>query len=318
MPELLPLLTRTHSDWDNFQLPIASCYIYARSSEERSEHPGLWKQRHEGCRFVEIVKQEHFGFSARIDGLTQDIRIRSRTDLSRFISTFDSARVYINITGLEHHVWASLIRILIWNSRPVSAVYVEPERYRYSSNPTEGRLFDLTAKFTEISSFPGFARLESVDDESKTCFVPLLGFEGNRLAHAIEKIDPPIENIFPIVGIPGFRADFPFNTYLGNRGSLSRDGLWKRVRFAIANSPTSALESLRAIEQEYPDHLLKIAPLGTRPHALGAVLFALTSGAQVELVYDNPTPAPQRSDGTGNILVYDVTSMVSERCGNRR
>ena len=71
------------------------------------------------------------------------------------------------------------------------------------------------------------------------------------------------------------------------------------------------MERLRAIEHEYPDHLLKIAPLGTRPHALGAVLFALTGGPKVELVYDNPTPATQRSDGTGNILVYDVTSMVS-------
>ena len=168
-----------------------------------------------------------------------------------------------------------------------------------------------TDKFTEISSFPGFTRLESTDDESKTCFVPLLGFEGNRLAHAIEKIDPPVEKIFPVVGAPGFRADFPFNTYIGNRGSLSRDGLWKRVRFAIANSPTSAMERLRAIEHEYPDHLLKIAPLGTRPHALGAVLFALNGGPKVELVYDNPTPATQRSDGTGDILVYDVTSMVS-------
>ena len=178
-------------------------------------------------------------------------------------------------------------------------------------------MFDLTDEFTEISSFPGFTRLESTDDESKTCFVPLLGFEGNRLAHAIEKIDPPVEKIFPVVGAPGFRADFPFSTYIGNRGSLSKDGLWKRVHFAIASSPTSAMERLRAIEHEYPDHLLKIAPLGTRPHALGAVLFALNGDPKVELVYDNPTPATQRSDGTGNILVYDVTSMVSS-LGRRR
>ena len=310
MPEL-PLLTRTHTDWSDFQLPVDSCYIYARSSEERSEHPSLWEQKHDGCRFVEILEQQPFRFSVTIDGSTQDILIRSNAALSHLISQIDSTRLFVDITGLGHHVWASLLRAIVRDARPVSAVYVEPERYRYSSNPTEGRLFDLTDKFTEISSFPGFTRLESTDDESKTCFVPLLGFEGNRLAHAIEKIDPPVEKIFPVVGAPGFRADFPFNTYIGNRGSLSRNGLWKRVRFAIANSPTSAMERLRAIEREYPDHLLKIAPLGTRPHALGAVLFALNGGPKVELVYDNPTPATQRSDGTGNILVYDVTSMVS-------
>ena len=268
MPEL-PLLTRTHTEWSDFQLPIDSCYIYARSNEKRSEHPSLWEQKHDGCRFVEIVDQQPFNFSVTIDGSTQDIPIRSNARLSQFISQIDFTRLFVDITGLEHHVWASLLRAIISDTRPVSAVYVEPERYRYSSNPTEGRLFDLTDKFTEISSFPGFTRLESTDDESKTCFVPLLGFEGNRLAHAIEKIDPPFEKIIPVVGTPGFRADFPFNTYIGNRGSLSKDGLWKRVRFAIANSPTSVMERLRAIEREYPDHLLKIAPLGTRPHALG-------------------------------------------------
>ena len=217
MPEL-PLLTRTHTNWSDFQLPIDSCYIYARSNEKRSEHPSLWEQKHDGCRFVEIVDQQPFNFSVTIDGSTQDILIRSNAALSRLISQIDSTRLFVDITGLEHHVWASLLRAIISDARPVSAVYVEPERYRYSSNPTEGRLFDLTDKFTEISSFPGFSRLESTDDESKTCFVPFLGFEGNRLAHAIEKIDPPFEKIIPVVGTPGFRADFPFNTYIGNRG----------------------------------------------------------------------------------------------------
>lgn len=311
MPER-PLLTRTFIDWSDLELPSTSCYIYARSSEERSRHPGLWEQRNDDCRFVEIVHQERFSFSARIDGSTQDIGIRSRAALSSFMSQLHAAgRLYVNITGLEHHVWAPIVRESLSGPLPVSAVYVEPEQYRYSLNPTEGRLFDLTARFTEIGSLPGFARLGSIDDEAKTCFVPLLGFEGNRLAHAIEKIDPPVENIFPVIGIPGFRSEFPFNTYLGNRGTLEKDGIWKQVRFAIANSPTSAIESLRAIAGDYPGHLIKIAPLGTRPHALGSVIFALTSNAQVELVYDNPTPAPQRSDGAGNILVYDVTAMAS-------
>ena len=307
----LPLLTRTHCNWSALELPVESCYIYARSSEARSVHPSLWEQKHNRCRFIEIVEQQPFRFSVAIDGSKQDILIRSNASLSDLLSKLGSARLFVNITGLEHHIWASLLRVIIDEARPVSAIYVEPEQYKYSSNPTEGRLFDLTDKFTEISSFPGFTRLQGNNDESKTCFVPLLGFEGNRLAHAIEKIDPPVEKIFPVVGAPGFRADFPFYTYIGNRPSLSKDGLWKNVRFAIANSPISAMERLRAIEQEYPDHLLKVAPLGTRPHALGAVLFALNRGPGVELVYDNPTPATQRSDGAGNILVYDVTSMLS-------
>ena len=176
--------------------------------------------------------------------------------------TFVQVCSSVDITGLEHQIWASLLRIIVDDGHPVGAVYVEPERYRISANPTEGRLFDLTAKFTEISAFPGFTRLRSMEDESKTCFVPLLGFEGNRLAHAIERIDPPVDKVLPVVGVPGFRADFPFYSYIGNRSSLSKDGLWKRVRFAIANSPISVMNRLGIIGKEYPDHLLKIAPLG--------------------------------------------------------
>ena len=139
MPDL-PLLTRTHADWSAFQLPVDSCYIYAHSSEERSEHPSLWEQSHVACRFVEIVEQHPFHFSVAVDGSTQDILIRSKTALSRFISQIDSTRLFVDITGLEHHVWASLLRAMLCDVRPISAVYVEPERYRYSLNPTEGRL----------------------------------------------------------------------------------------------------------------------------------------------------------------------------------
>ena len=187
MPEL-PLLTRTHSDWNALELPPSSCYIYARSNEERSRHPSPWEQRGDDCLFVEIVQQERFSFSVQFDGSTRNILIRSQAALSSFVSELHSSvRLYVNITGLEHHVWAPIVREGLGGTRPVSAVYVEPEQYRYSSDPTGGRLFDLTARLTEISSLPGFARLGSIDNEAKTCFVPLLGFEGNRLAYAIEK-----------------------------------------------------------------------------------------------------------------------------------
>lgn len=290
-------------------------YIYARSNEERSIHPYSWENGHSRCRFVEVKDQDRFQFAVEKEGRREEIRVRSQSELAYLIESLPDKVVYIDITGIESHIWAPLIRTAIGGDRSVMAVYVEPKDYRHSLNPTEGRLFDITDKFTEISSFPGFAKLGSVEDESKICFVPLLGFEGNRLANAIEKIDPPAGKIFPVIGVPGFRADFPFNTYIGNRVSLAKDGLWKDVRFAIANSPISAWDCLRTIAGEYPDHLIKVAPLGTRPHALGAVLFALTDGGQVELVYDNPTPARQRSAGTGNILIYDVTSMVAMPSG---
>ena len=37
-----------------------------------------------------------------------------------------------------------------------------------------------------------------------------------------------------------------------------------------------------------PDKLIKIAPIGTKPHCIAAILFAIKYYKNVEVVYDNP------------------------------
>jgi hypothetical protein len=54
---------------------------------------------------------------------------------------------------------------------------------------------------------------------------------------------------------------------------------------------------------------LQIAPIGTKPHALGAVLFCLSRPRSVELVYDHPIRKLGRTTGASRLLVYDVSSL---------
>jgi hypothetical protein len=129
------------------------------------------------------------------------------------------------------------------------------------------------------------------------------------VAFAIEGVQPPLSKIVPIIGVPGFRPEYPFHTYLGNRTILSKGGVWKRARYATANCPFSAFYKLEEIAADYPGHLMKVAPIGTRPHALGAVLFALSRDRDVELVYDYPIPNPNRTAGVGTILVYEISAL---------
>ncbi len=61
----------------------------------------------------------------------------------------------------------------------------------------------------------------------------------------------------------------------------------------------------------HPMALLKVAMIGTKPHALGAVMFALTSSDRIELIYDNPIRKDGRTDGSDRLLVYHVGAITS-------
>ena len=47
--------------------------------------------------------------------------------------------------------------------------------------------------------------------------------------------------------------------------------------------------------------------IGTKPHAVGAVLFYLDSPSDVELVYDHPVRKADRTMGTSRVCVYNIS-----------
>ena len=104
-------------------------------------------------------------------------------------------------------------------------------------------------------------------------FVPLLGFEGTRFMHMLEDVQPQREDICPIVGVPGFRPEYPFYSYHGNREPLEQTKAWKNVRFAAVNCPFSVYHVIGAIAEDGRGRRLKIGLIGTKPHALGGILY---------------------------------------------
>ena len=201
-----------------------------------------------------------------------------------------------------------MLKSALSTGREVRVVYTEPFEYAFSKAPTEGEIFDLSERITGVAPIPGFTSLAE-DAEDEICFVPLIGFEGTRFAYLLEQVQPPGRKIIPVVGVPGFRPEYPFHTYQGNTLPLRQTMAWKNVRYAIANCPFSALYALEDIASEHPLDVLKIAPIGTKPHALGAVLFVLTTRRRVELVYDHPIRKATRTHGKNRALVYHVSSL---------
>lgn len=191
------------------------------------------------------------------------------------------------------------------------AVYVEPANYRFNIAPKEGEIFDLSERINGISPLPGFVSLREPSDETSVCFVPLLGFEGTRFAYLIEQVQPPGDRIMPVVGVPGFLPEYPFFTYQGNQLPLMRTHAWRNIRFAIANCPFSLYYTLNDIMSEYPNNFLKVAPIGTKPHALGAVLFGIANQPLVELVYDHPIRKAKRTEGSLRLFVYHISAFIN-------
>ena len=319
MPSLIekPLLTRLYEGWDSFALEPGSTYIHGTSVEERSIHPAAWEHAAKEVNFVRFSSFENppdRDFSrctAEMDRVASTLQLRGGDQLRAFFLKIKSKIVYLDITGLSHHVWAPLLRAAIASRKQVAVVYVEPRSYTFSPTPTEAEIFDLSEAIHGLLPLPGFGVLSEPEDEELVLFVPFLGFEGHRLAYVLEQVQPPGRNIFPIVGVPGFMPEFPFHTYLGNKNILAHGTLHTQIRHIMANSAFDAFYLLQEIAMDYPRHLLKIAPIGTKPHALGAILFTLSTDRPVEIVYDHPIRKPNRTSGSAKILVYEIDQLLS-------
>jgi hypothetical protein len=301
-----PILTKTYSSIYQFRPEPGSVYVFGSSGEDRSAHSKEWSAKATGVEFVIITGQESSAFTIETKDGPVRYALRSTEQLKSFVESFQKRHIYLDITGLGHHIWAPIIRTCLTRGESLSAIYVEPDDYRFSATPTEGEIFDLSERINGISPIPGFVTL-SDRENNRVCFIPLLGFEGTRLAYLIEQVQPPGGKIFPIIGVPGFRPQYPFFTYHGNKSALIQHQAWKSVRFASANCPFSLFYALEDIAKDYPQDMLKIAPIGTKPHALGAILYALARPQNVEIVYDHPIRKPTRTEGTFRLMVYRIS-----------
>lgn len=302
-----PILTETFESAQLFQPPPGSTYVYGINHEDRSGHVSAWRNSAVDVRLIEISQESQATFKASHS--ESEFFLRSTLSLARlFDGGATNGRVYVDLTGLSHPVWAAILRAALSMRLDVLAVYVEPNRYARSSAPVEGQIYDLSKRITGIAPMPGFAWISTT--VSDFLFVPLLGFEGTRLRHVIEQVQPGAGRIMPVIGAPGFKPWYVFETYAGNRAALEEEDAWEAVQYAPANCPFSCYYLLQDIARRNPLLPLKVAMIGTKPHALGAVLFAITNPERIELVYDHPIRKEGRTTGADRLFVYHVSAIA--------
>lgn len=291
--------------------PDECVFVSSTTSEPRSQHVVDLKTRSVGVTFVEVTAQDQFSFEIGSGGTKEKILLADRDRLDALWANWvdSDAPIVVDITGLEHQVWAAVLVSALATWSQVRVVYVEPKKYRRTEMPGSGSdLFDLTSRFAGLAPLAGFSRL-SEPDEADFLFVPLLGFEGRRLSLMLDGVAPENENVFPVIGVPGFQPEFVYFAYEGNRDALLEGDSYLRTRFATANCPFSLYERLESLSNARPDQYMKVAPIGTKPHSLGALLYACRPDREVELVYDFPIRKDKRTDGSARLLDYDVSEL---------
>lgn len=284
--------------------------IYERNSVEARGQLPLWDELERSCpeKLVAITVQDtnsSFSDCIRVEQFEyepQDLSLRDESDLSILV---DCEALLIDITSLPHNIWAPLLKAYHSLGKAPKVLYVEPDEYKPHPTPATAHSFDLTESYRGMSPLPGFAQLSGPEDESKCIFIGLLGFEGNRPQHLFNNIEPS-PRVIPIVGVPGFKIEMPQVTIACNSRLLSDNGAHSDIRYVRASCPFELYQTLVEVSKVYKDHYFYIAPVGTKPHALGAIWYAIKNAKETELMYGHPIRKQGRTRGIGLIHIYDL------------
>jgi len=306
------------SDWtihDRFEPNLIrpdEMAVFAGGSSEDRGRISLWDdvQNHRPTRCISIttppptVPSDLLQATFTCGKIARTVHLRST---SAIVEITKGRGLFLDISGLPHHVWAPLLRAGISSGVSVRAMYVEPERYRHHSSPSSNSMFDLSTGNLGLSPLPGFASISSNHDPRQQVFVPMLGFEGTRALYLSQQLDPSPPHTIPIVGVPGFRPEYPTTTIACNLDFLDEFDAYSHIRMAPANDMFTIVKILDTLRKEFPSFRLLVAPVGTKPHALGAVVYAIREFSHVELMYDNPIRRPQRTFGVGKVHIYTIS-----------
>ncbi len=237
------------------------------------------------------------------------VQARDARQVGAFLTELRRPHIVVDVTGLTHTAWVPIVKMGLEMGFELTVVYFEPAQYALSSSPRLGEFYDLSEKTGGIGPLPLMVNITEVD-EAAVIYVPLLGFEGQRSGFMYERVGLDARRTYPIIGMPGFKLEYPFESYVGNHQLLRDTKAYRDVRFAKSNCPFSLFLRLEEIRAQHLTAMLRIGLTGTKPHALGAVLFALADRGSVELVYDHVRRKARRTAGTDRCMIYRVSAFM--------
>lgn len=242
-----------------------------------------------------------------INGVNVPLRDFS-SHLSKISPEYVARKIAVDATTLGV---SELLYILRWALRvelKANIIYAEPKSYPsvFDATSDYGRHhFNLSTSSVGYRALPGFTRTTST--VKKSHLVALLGFERVRLGQLLQNDEGAfIEAVTPIFGVPSFRPSFDKHSAYQNIDRLVK--VSDKPEFCSANNPFETFRKLKFIKKCLPGKVLNIAPIGTKPMAIGACLFILSNlNENVGLMYDHPINSKGRSTGVTKLHLYEIS-----------
>ena len=211
--------------------------------------------------------------------------------------------VGIDISSMPIPHIAQILHFIIrrHENTQLAIYYTEPSHYHLDN------LFDYSSFGGEIDikTVPGFEGETSQMNEVKRVLFYLLGFESAYLSKLIPQDVNPT-SIAPINGFPSFFPKYKDISLINSGINFIEEGV--EIFYSEANNPFEMYNTLVMLKDKYIDSRIDIIPVGTKPMALGACLFALkTNDARCRIIFPFPSEYnPNKSTGCGKLWEYKV------------
>lgn len=289
-----------------------SLFIYEQDTEDRSVYCCReLKANNPTVQFVGVVECAGDKVELMRDGKSiGTLDMHKANEIYNFADHEKPSCVYLDVTGMNCRVAAPILKVLLKKNIPAKVVYAEPSDYIVEEFQKEGIHKDLSETIDGVMPLPLFVNLIPYDDDSPV-FVTLLGFEGGRFHYLVNNQNPSDDKIRPIVGVPGYKMNYPYISLWGNRNVLKIHRCWNHIDYAEANSIVDIYFKLDYIFKKNHKCRMIVAPIGTKPHAIGAIIYAIKHPREVELLYDNPKRTLHRTKGVGRVSICDVTRLFN-------
>lgn len=222
------------------------------------------------------------------------INLSSYDSIGIDISCFTKPYFYLFIKQIKYFDKHSSIYIF----------YTEPKSYLFPKGLFS--LYQSSLGPLSVIEIPGFTGLELRGQNR--ILVTLLGFDGDLSKEINFDVSPSETQI--INGFPGYSPKFKDISLVCNEKLIQKKDT--QVLFCRANNPFETFNLLESIKtdsklrKEHGNFFMNIAPLGTKPMALGACLFAIHN-PDVRIVY----PLPENymkitTDKCSNTWLYEI------------
>ncbi len=307
------LYTDIYSNVSDIQIEEESFYVYGYSEEERGSLVAQYHlNRISRVNFV-CLRLDEDDYDIALDLSGNAYNLRNVNDIFNLINNpFKPNVIYLDVTVLPERIIAPIMQYAYVNNMEVRVIYVEPHAYKVGEFEKVGVYHRSASEINGIAPLPGFIHINSDDNnDAPSKLVVFAGFEGGRFAHIYEQYDISGDNILPIIGVPGYRIEYPFLSLWGNRQVIHSSGAWRNIKYCIANSIVDAYCCLNSIIKTEPNAMIKLVPIGTKPHTIAALAIALKYSSKIEIIYDNPKYFQRKTCGVGSIIETKLNRLMS-------